>query len=90
MLRELAKQSSEHLQIKVRVTPNARKVEVSRLGDSEFEVKVDARASEGKANKRLIEILSEYFKVSKSRVRILKGQKSREKIIELIPDKVRV
>ena len=76
------------MQIKVRVTANARKVAVSRLGESEFEVKVDAIASEGKANKRLIEILSQHFGVSKSGVRILKGQKSREKIIEVIPDRV--
>ena len=72
------------MQIRVRVTTNARKAQVSRLGESHFEVKVDARASEGKANKRLIEILSEYFKVSKSVVRILKGQKSRVKTSEMI------
>ena len=76
------------MQIKVRVTANARKVVVSRLGESEFEIKVDAIASEGKANKRLIEILSEYFGVSKSRVRILKGLKSREKIIEVIESEI--
>ena len=77
-----------HLQIKVRVTANARKVVVSRLGESEFEIKVDAIASEGKANKRLVEILSLYFGVSKSRVRILKGLKSREKIIEVIESEI--
>lgn len=80
--------NSKHVQIKIRVITNARKVEVSRLGESDFQVKVDARASNGKANKRLLEILSEYFEVSKSRVRILKGEKSREKIIEVISDKV--
>ena len=43
---------SEHLQIRVRVTANVRKVEVSRTGESDFQVKVDVRASEGKANRR--------------------------------------
>ena len=76
------------MQIRVRVTTNSRKVVVSRLGEFDFEVRVDARPSEGKANKRLIEILSEYFGVSKSNVRILKGQKSREKIVEVILDRV--
>jgi uncharacterized protein YggU (UPF0235/DUF167 family) len=34
-------------------------------------------------NKRLVEILSEYFKVSKSSVVISRGLKSRNKIIEI-------
>ncbi|NQU18271.1 MAG: DUF167 domain-containing protein [Candidatus Saganbacteria bacterium] len=38
---------------------------------------------DGKANKALIKLLAEYFGVKKSRVRIIKGLKSRDKIIEL-------
>jgi hypothetical protein len=44
---------------------------------------VDAPALEGKANKRLIEIIAEHFNVSKSSIKILKGFKNRNKIIEI-------
>ena len=37
----------------------------------------------GKANKELIELLSKKLKCSKSRINIIKGRRSREKIIEI-------
>jgi len=37
----------------------------------------------GKANKKLIEILSETMNISKSRISIIKGDKSHDKIIEI-------
>lgn len=49
-----------------------------------YEVKVDERAIGGRANKRLVEILSNHFKVPKSRIFIISGAKSRDKTLELI------
>jgi len=37
----------------------------------------------GKANKELIEVLSDFLKVKKKNIRIIKGEKSREKVIEV-------
>lgn len=37
----------------------------------------------GKANKKLIEILSEAMNVSKSKIAIIRGEKSHDKIIEI-------
>jgi len=51
--------------IKVYVTPNAREVKVVRVSDGYLEVRVDERALGGRANKRLLEILAEHFKVQK-------------------------
>jgi uncharacterized protein YggU (UPF0235/DUF167 family) len=45
---------------------------------------VRARAAEGKANQALIRVLSDYFKVPPSRISILRGGKSRDKILEII------
>ena len=39
---------------------------------------------DGKANKELIKLLAEKLGISKSRVSILKGEKSKEKIIEVL------
>ena len=69
--------------IRVRVTPNAKKPLVTRIADGSFEAKVDERAEGGKANKRLLEILSEHLGVPKSSLRILRGARSREKLIEV-------
>lgn len=69
--------------VKVRVTPNAREVRVTKLGEDSFEVRVDEKAVDGRANKRLREILAEYFNVSKSKIILVKGAKSRDKIVEI-------
>ncbi len=70
------------MKIKVRVRPNARETKVEQLED-EFVVSVRAHPVEGRANSELIEALSEYFRVPKSRIRIVAGLRSRKKIVEI-------
>ncbi len=70
--------------IKVRVTPNAREARVTKVSEENYEVKVDERAEGGQANKRLLEILSEHFRVPKSKIFIVKGTRSRDKFVEVI------
>ena len=71
--------------IRVRVTPNAREASVVKVDEGDFEVRVDERAIGGRANARLLELLSEEFDVPKSRVSIVKGARSRDKLIEISP-----
>ena len=70
--------------IRVYVTPNAREARVVKVSEDYFEVRVDERAVGGRANKRLLEILAEHFKVQKSRISILKGTKTRNKLVQVI------
>ncbi len=70
--------------ISVKVVPNSREASVEKIEEGRFKVKVDEKAEEGRANKRLIEILAKYFQVQKSTVVILKGQRSKNKIVEII------
>ena len=70
------------MKIKIKVIPGAKKAEVIKE-KSFLKVKVNAPAQKGKANKRLTEILSKYFNVSKSDIKIIKGEKSKNKIIEI-------
>ncbi len=65
--------------IRACVIPNAREATVVKVTEDYFEVKVDERAVGGRANKRLLEILSEHFNVQKSRITILKGTKQETK-----------
>lgn len=74
--------------ISVYITPNAKKSEVigeivDLFGGKTLKVKVAAPPLEGKANKELINILSEYFDVPKSKISIIVGEKSRNKIVEI-------
>ena len=73
-----------YMLIRVYVTPNAKKPSVVKTSKDYFEVRVDERATDGRANKRLLEILAEHFNIPKSRVTILKGARSRNKILEVV------
>ncbi len=70
--------------IRVRVTSNAKEAHVTKTSETSFEVKVDEKAVGGRANKRLLEILSKHFNVPKSRITIVRGAKSRDKMVEII------
>lgn len=72
------------MRISVRATPNAKKSEVVETSPGVFKVKVNAKAVDGAANIRLIEILAEHFKVPFGAIRIMSGATSREKVIEII------
>lgn len=49
-----------------------------------YKVYVTAAPEKGKANKKMIELLAEYFKASKSQIKIIKGEISRNKIVEIL------
>ena len=72
------------MRIRVRVTPNAREAGVVKVGEEDFEVKVDERAIDGRANKRLVEIMSKHLRVPKSRILIISGARSRDKVLEVV------
>ncbi len=66
--------------INVRVVPNAKKNEIIQQADC-LKIKVTAPPVEGKANEILIEVLAEHFNVKKSAIRIIKGERSRNKMV---------
>ena len=69
-------------QIKIRVTPNAKKDEVVQEGDL-LKVYVSAPASGNKANFAALLAVADYLGIRKGKVRLVKGAKSREKLIEV-------
>ncbi len=71
------------MMIRVRVIPNADRSEVvGRIG-STVRVKVAAPAIDGKANAELTNFLSDFFEVRTRGVKILRGQKGKEKTVEI-------
>jgi len=71
--------------IHVHVTANSREARVTKVGEASFDVKVDEKAVGGRANKRLLEILSEHFRVPRSRISIVRGARSWDKTVEVSP-----
>ena len=71
------------MRISVKVKPNAKQDKIEKINESHFLVWIKEKPQEGKANKAAIKVLSEYFGVPQSRVILLKGQSSREKIFEI-------
>ncbi|MBU0636847.1 DUF167 domain-containing protein, partial [Patescibacteria group bacterium] len=65
--------------IHIKVIPNAKKNEVLEK-DEKFRVYINAPAVDGKANKAMIKVLAEFLKIKKNDIKIIKGEKSREKI----------
>ncbi len=66
------------------MTSNAKEPLVTKTDETGFEVRVDEKAVGGRANKRLVEILSEHFNVPKSRITLVRGAKSRDKTVEIV------
>lgn len=72
----------------VKVTPNARKSEITGWGADEqgrrvLLVKLAAPAQDGKANKELIRFMAETLGCGKGAVSLLRGESSRTKVLEV-------
>ena len=68
---------------KVRVTPHAKQNKVVEC-DGFLRVYTTTVPEKGRANGAVIELLSEYFNVPKSRIKILNGLAFREKTITIV------
>ena len=70
------------MRIKVRVIPKSSRNLVVRQG-GDFKVYITKPAQDGLANEQLIGLLSEYFRIKKYQVNIIKGITSRNKLVEI-------
>lgn len=66
----------------LRVTPGAR-VQGIAVADGWVEVKVRAKPQDGAANDAVIELLAEVLGIAPSRITLLRGATSREKLVQL-------
>jgi len=71
------------LRIWVTVKPQARNQEVKKIAEAEYIALVRAPAREGKANEALMALLANHFSVPKSSVKIIRGQRSRKKLVQI-------
>ena len=81
-LKELIKNKDE-IKFKIKVVANSKNNNIEFLEDF-VKIKIKQRAIEGKANKAIIEYLSEEIKIPKSKISISSGEKSSLKTIKKI------
>jgi hypothetical protein len=70
------------MRINVRVIPKAKHNKVLVEPDR-LKVYLTAPPVEGKANEALIEILAEHYGIKRNQIRIVRGEKGRDKVVEI-------
>jgi uncharacterized protein len=68
------------MRIAISVRPNSSKQEIIKMDKQNYKIYLKKPATEGKANKELINLLKKYFK---SPVKLISGFSSKNKIIEV-------
>lgn len=68
--------------LNIRVIPKSNRNLIKKENDY-LKVYLTNPAQEGLANKQLIELLAEHLNVKKRQIRIVKGEKCRDKLIEI-------
>lgn len=67
----------------ITVKPGTSQGKVVTTSPNELTVYLRAKAHDGEANEALIKALSKHFKVAKTTITIVRGAKSRQKIVEI-------
>lgn len=71
------------MKISVQVKPNSKKEGVEPQPDGSLVVRVNAPPVDGKANKRVVELLAKHFGTSKSKVELVAGHQGKKKIFNV-------
>ena len=84
---ELAKKAfrevSGGVELRVWVQPGAARSEIVGIHGEALKIRIAAPAQEGRANQALVDFLTEFLGLPKSHVSILRGEKTREKVLFL-------
>ena len=66
--------------LKIKVKPNSKEQKIIKINENEYKISLKEKAEDNKANIELIKLLKKYFGKN---IKIIKGLKSRNKIIEV-------
>ena len=76
-------ETGEGLTVRLHVLPRAKRGELAGLHNRALKVKVMAPPVENAANRAIIDFFSELLGIPKSNLKILAGNKSREKVLQI-------
>ena len=68
----------------VTAKPGAKKEGVEKTGENKFIVAVKEPPVQGRANLAIIKSLADYLNIAPSRLKIISGHTSRQKIVEIL------
>lgn len=69
--------------ISVKVITRARKEGIEVVSANDYKIKVSVPPERGRANERIIEMLSSEFGINKSKIRIVSGLTAARKVVEI-------
>jgi len=69
--------------IKVKIVPGSSKNKIIGAYNDALKITITAPPIEGKANKKCITYLAKYFDVAKSKIEIISGRTSKNKLIKI-------
>ena len=71
------------MRIWVKVKAGSSRDKIEKNADGDYAVWVRAKPTDGKANEAVVKALAEYFDISKSRITLLSGHTSKQKLFEI-------
>lgn len=74
------------MKIFIRAKPKAQKEEVIQIDQTHFKVSVKEPPIDGRANWAIERAISKFLHVSPTRVRIVAGHTSKNKVVEILSD----
>jgi len=69
--------------IKVKAYPSAGKKEIIKKEEDSFEIWIKEKPIQGQANRAVISVLVKYLNIDRTKIRLIKGGKTRNKIFEI-------
>ena len=78
------KKSKKGVVINIKVQPRSSRKGIDGTAGDTLKVRLTAPPADGAANEQLIEVLSKELGIKKSNLRIIKGFKSRNKVVEVV------
>lgn len=70
--------------ILVKVFPRSKNNRVEKIDNARFVVRITAPPEKGRANAAALKLLAKHLGVSPSRIKVVKGSESRNKVVEII------
>jgi uncharacterized protein (TIGR00251 family) len=78
------KRAKDGITVEIKVEPRASKAGVLGVMGDCLKVKLTSPPVDGAANKQLVELLSKEFGIRKNSVKIVKGERSKNKVVKLL------
>ncbi len=75
--------NSERCTFEIRLKPRAKRNSIILKGSAQLDVSVTSPSVENRANEHLVEILAKALGVSRSSVRLIKGEHCRSKVVAI-------